>query len=77
MMPRPDSGDRHEYIVLAAGGKWADKVEVGQALYTKKYEGKERTWEFVRLSDMEPTGWVTGLHRRKVNIETLKTEANA
>ncbi len=67
----------HEYIVLDASGSYADKVEVGQFLYFSKYQGKERTWEFVNTETMEPTGTITGLHRRKTTRETVKAEAQA
>lgn len=64
----------HEYIVTHVAGTGADTVKIGQSIFTRKYEGKERTWEIVSLDDGEWRGSITGLHRRKTERRVVELE---
>ncbi len=66
----------HEYVVLEATGEFESKVEVGQSLLYPSYWGKEHTWEFVNMKTMEPTGTITGLHRRKTTRKEIERGAD-
>lgn len=64
----------HEYVVLDCSAEFADQLVFGDFIYVPSYMGKEYTWQYVNLDTMEYTGWITGLHRRRVSRVDLARE---